>query len=166
MSLGIQKPKGRLTRVGTSPLTAFYEGICFDNVENCIKQLERAAGIHHAISLRLYPMSEDIQAFMMVVTVGGMVVGNGLGSLHRLDGSTTKVICEAPRYSPRDVLVGVVILLGIIALALMNNVTPANKCVFLLIAVVVILPFLRRQYRRYTSANEMLEFVKSALHIG
>ncbi len=166
MSFAIEKPRGQLNRVGKSPLTEFYEGVCPESVETCLKRLEHAAGTNHLINLRFYPMTDDIHAFMLVVTAGGRVFGNGLGSLHRLDGSSTKVIYEAPRYSLRDVLVGVLILSGLVVLGLLDGIRPADKGWLLLIAILFIVPLLRRQHQRYTTANQMLDFVRSALQIS
>ncbi len=166
MSYAIESARGRLKRVGKSPLTGFYEGICPDTVETCLKRLEHAAGANYLINLQFYTMNDDIYAFMMVVNEGGRIVGNGLGSLHRLNSNSTKIIYEAPRYSARDVVLGALLLLGLVVVGLLEGVRPADKCWLLLIALLFIVPLLRRQHQRYSTAKQMLEFVRSALQIA
>ena len=150
-------------RVGSSPLSGFFQGASRCPLEDCVSLLERAAEQDFTVNLRFYPMSKDIMGFLIVKTVAGRIVSNGLGSLHRLDGSMTRVICEVPRFSRRDILLGVLLFVGAILLALFAELRPMDRILLVVIALLVAAPVIRREYYRHIHARELLAFVRTAL---
>ncbi len=103
--------------------------------------------------------------FLIVKTVAGRIVSNGLGSLHRLDGSMTGVICEVPRFSRRDVLLGVILFVGAMLLALFAELRPLDRVLLVAIALLFAAPLVRREYYRAIYARELLAFVRTALSV-
>jgi hypothetical protein len=154
---------GFLHKVGASPLSVFYQGVTRLSLEDCSSQLETAASRDFTINLRLYPMSNDVTGFLIVKSVAGRIVTNGLGSLHRLDSGLTRIICEVPRFSWRAILFGLVFFLGAITLALLPGFRPTDRVLLIAIALLFAAPAVRREYYRHVYAHELLAFVKIAL---
>jgi hypothetical protein len=132
-------------------------------LEDCTGYLQQAADRDFTINLRLYPMSQDITGFLIVKSVAGRIVTNGLGSLHRLDGNLTRIVCEVPRFSRRAVVLGVLFFLGAIALALLPGFHLADRVILIALALLFAAPAVRREYYRHVYAHELLAFVKMAL---
>jgi hypothetical protein len=154
---------GLLHKVGSSPLSIFYQGVSRLSLEDCSSHLEKAAGRDFTIHLRLYPMSKDVTGFLIVKSVAGTIVTNGLGSLQRLDGGLTRIICEVPRFSRRTILFGSLFFIGAVALALMPGFRPMDRVLLFAVAVLFAAPVVRREYYRHVYAHELLVFVRTAL---
>jgi hypothetical protein len=150
-------------RVGSSPLSIFFQGTSRCALEECVSLLERAAERDFTVNLRFYPLSKDIMGFLIVRTVAGRIVSNGLGSLHRLDGTMTRVICEVPRFSRRDILSGLLLFIGAILLALFAELRLSDRVLLAAIALLFAAPLVRREYYRHIHARELLAFVRTAL---
>jgi hypothetical protein len=152
-----------LRRVGTSPLSIFYQGVSHLSLEDCTHYLEKAAERDFTINLRLYPMSKDIMGFLIVKSNAGRIVTNGLGSLHRLDGGPTRVICEVPRFSRQTIMLGLLFVAGALALALFAEVRPMDRVLLIGVALVFAAPVVKREYYRSLYGHQLLDFVKVAL---
>jgi hypothetical protein len=152
-----------LHRVGTSPLSIFYQGVSRLSLEDCTHYLEKAAERDFTVNLRLYPMSKDIMGFLIVKSNGGRIVTNGLGSLHRLDGGPTRVICEVPRFSRQAMVLGLLFFAGALVLALFADVRPLDRVLLIGAALLLAAPAVRREYYRNVYGHQLLDFVKVAL---
>jgi hypothetical protein len=128
-----------------------------------VSLLERAAERDFTVNLRFYPLNKDIMGFLIVRTVAGRIVSNGLGSLHRLDGGMTRIICEVPRFSRRDVLLSVALFVGAILLALFAELPSLDRILLVALAMLFAVPLARREYYRSVHARELLAFVRTAL---
>jgi hypothetical protein len=159
-------PQGDFHQVGSSPLSIFFQGTSRCVLEDCVGLLEHAAEQDFTINLRVYPMSKDITGFLIVKTVTGRIVTNGLGSLHRLDSGMTRVICEVPRFSRRDVLLGLIFLIGAMLLALFAELRPLDRLLLVGIALLFPARLIRREYYRQVYAHELLGFIRRALSIS
>ena len=154
-----------LRRVGASPLSIFYQGVSRLSLEDCTRYLEQAAENDFTISLRLYPMSKDIMGFLIVKSNAGRIVSNGLGSLHRLDGGPTRVICEVPRFSRQTIVLGLFFFSIALALALFANLRPMDRVLLVAAALLFAAPAVRREYYRHLYGHQLLDFVRMALSV-